>query len=243
MTDDRAVSDVVAYVLIVAIIVISVSLTYTLGLSAITTTQQSEQVQNARRSVVALSNSLNDVQRGDSPARAGELSLSGGTLSVTDAGPFTVTVHTTNSNDVSTVAARHITYSTSGHSVSYVAGGVLVTDPSGSVALKAPPVSCTGRTAVVSLVAVNVNGTSSVSKSGSVLVIARSSRRELRYPKSGGGTPTSVSITVPNHADAWAGAFASRGWARESPTADTFTCQNVDAVTVRQTTVTISFVT
>lgn len=224
MSDDRAVSNVIGFVLAFSMILLGSGLVYTVGLSALTEVQTAEQVNNAERAFVALSGSVGDLQRGDAPVRSGEVRLGGGTLRVADAGTVTVSVEGGGPppNTYETDPGR-LVYRLGDESISYTLGGVVRTSGEASVLREPPPIVCAGDRAVVSLVTVEAaNGTPAVSGSGSVLVVAAHRSTDLREARSADTGEVDVTLTVERHPDAWGRHLTANGWVRESD--DTFRC-------------------
>ena len=85
--NDRAVSEVIAFVLVFAIVIGSVALLYGVGFDAMAGYQSGEQLRNAERGMGALATGFADLQRSAGiDERAGELQLRDGTLHVREGG-------------------------------------------------------------------------------------------------------------------------------------------------------------
>lgn len=240
--DDRGLSELIGYVLAFAVVVASIGIVYTAGLGSIQQYQQTEQERNAERAFVALAESLNDVQRGEAPARNGEIRLAGGTLAVDD-GP-TVEVAVDAGGGSRTVYAGNVgalEYSLDGARVAYVAGAVLRADRGSAYIVDSPPFSCSDDRAIVSLVTLTEGDASSISTQGSVLVEAEARSTSLRYPDDAAANADadSVTLTFDSDTSAWGRALEDDGWT-ESGGGDSYTCET-DRVVVRRTTIRLDF--
>ncbi|WP_435128635.1 DUF7289 family protein [Halobaculum sp. D14] len=238
--DDRAVSELIGYVLAFSVVVASIGVVYTAGLDSARQYQQHEIEQNAERAFVALAESLNDIQRGDAPARNGEVRLAGGTLWIDEGPRLTVTVADAGGGTVvydDRVGA--IAYSVGDTTVLYAAGAVIREQRRGGATVPARPrFRCTDRQAVVSFVTVTAGSASGRSSQGSVLIQADGRGTDLLYPFAGEtASADSVSVTVGANADAWGRTLTERGWTRSG---DSFTC-TTDRVVVRRTTIVVDF--
>lgn len=84
---DRAISEVIGFVLVFSLIVATVGVVYVLGFGGLADTRDAEQLSNAERAFDVLGDNLNDITRGNAPTRATELKLYDAQLSLAD-GPF-----------------------------------------------------------------------------------------------------------------------------------------------------------
>jgi len=81
---DRAVSEVVSYVLVFGLVVSAVGIVSVSGLSTLQDVRDDEQIENAQRAFDVLADNLADVHRRGAPSRATELSLGEAQLSTGD---------------------------------------------------------------------------------------------------------------------------------------------------------------
>ena len=84
MPGDRAVSDVFAFVLTFAVIILSLSAVSVVGVDQLTTASDSEQINSAEQGMVALATTLEDSTMQGARKRATELTLSDGTIQSVD---------------------------------------------------------------------------------------------------------------------------------------------------------------
>jgi hypothetical protein len=248
IASERGVSDLVGFILSFSIILLSVSVVYTGGFAAITDQQETEQIHNTERAMVVLAENFHDIERGNAPTRAGELRLSGGTLSLDRAARFTVAVGLNNGTVPETVRTGSLSYTKDRTDISYENGAVLRTDDEYGFMSRAPTMTCRADTAITSLVEINPQGNlTSTSVDGTVLVTVAKQDSEIYYPRRENGTvvneadaATNVTIRVEEsrHNEAWETWFDERdGW---NQTADGYTCE-ADTVLVRTTKVTVEF--
>lgn len=232
--DERGVSELIGYVLAFSIVVASVGVVYAGGLGAVTEYQQDERETNAERAFVALAESLNDLQRGDAPARNGEIRLAEGTLSMRD-GP-TISVWADNDTDdpVYNQSVGALSYAVGETRVAYVTGGVVREDDGAGSIAATPPFACTDQQALVSIVNLTTADATTRAGQGSVLIEARRSSTSLEYVNS---SVDSVTVSFDESSDAWQRHLAQSGW---TVTSDGVEC-DTGRVVVRVTQVRIDF--
>lgn len=226
--DDRAVSDVLAFVLVFAIILGSVAMLSTIGFQTMTDYQEGEQVRTADRAMAALADNFNDVLRYDGVTeRYGELSLREGTVRTgTDGTRVNVSIDGTYIGDHSGVALTtddggefdlgRFEYGLGTDTVAYEGGGVVRADSGGSVFRERPRLRCdTDRDrAVVSFVAIQTPDRS-VQADGRVGFKLTSVNRETIVRED--VDEVSVDVTETEYETAWEGAFDGGDWSTATP--------------------------
>lgn len=241
--DERGVSEVLGFIFIFAIIVASVGILYVSGVGSLTDARNAEQSRNAQRAFSALATTFGDLQRGRTPARAGEVRLSGGTLSMEQGTELRLVVDRTSPSAVEfnrTLSRGALVYTHDGDVVAYEAGAVFARSDGGSFTIRPPAFACGPDRAFVSSVSVEQGGGSSaVSTQGSVLLVGRTESTELVFPTDAtpqdGVRATTVRLNVessPNGA-AWRRYFEANGWSKNGTW---YECHTRRAV-VRETTV------
>jgi hypothetical protein len=244
-SDERAVRNIIGLTLTFSIIVVSVGLTATLGYQQLDDVSQAERVENARAGFEGVAASLERLQQQRSVVASSELDLAGGSLTVTDG--TTMTLRATE-NFNRTVSTGGLRYRIGDASFTYESGALFRTDNRGnSVMIARPTMSCTSERAVVSVVRV-VPESSSQFGGEEVSLSATAESSELLYPLNRTGTDTATdadeaNLTVSSpRAGAWERYFETTGnWTQSGSLPDTYVCDAVDAVYVRQTNVTIAF--
>ena len=158
VSDRRAVSDVLGFVLVFALIMTTVGTVSVLGTGSLTDLRDAERMNNAERAFEVLADNVADIHRRGAPSRATEIKLHGARL--TSGEPTKLTVRLDNVDGTPTYSATvdPIRYEpTIGESgLVYEAGAVIREDPSGAVMRREPTMTFTDtggrRTAVVPLV-------------------------------------------------------------------------------------------
>jgi len=233
---DRGVSDMIAFVIVFSLIITSVGITYTFGYTTLSDYQEGEQKRNAERAFVALSNSVGEIESGRIEARAGELRLAGGTVSVENDTVLTVSSPGWNLSNgtearLANQPTRSFVYEYEGTTVEYENGAVFRQDGDGRhIMLAEPEYQCGDSYASVSIVQL-LPSDGALSSDGTVQVLAQQESSVLLYPVNRTGsndaTVDHVTVTVQSDkAEAWEDYFGD-DWA-VTGTGDerTFTCDD-----------------
>lgn len=149
--DERAVSEVISFVMVFGIIIGSVAVLSLVGFQLVEDYQENEQLQNAERGMTSLSANVDDVVRYDTiDERSSELALREGRVVTGDGGTrLNVTV---GDEEVFNDTLGTFRYELDGRAIAYDGGGVFRAEESGNVSISQPPVRCDEDVAVVSLV-------------------------------------------------------------------------------------------
>lgn len=138
MADERAVSEVVGFILVFSLVLGTISLVYVGGFSSLQDTRDQEQITNAERAFDVLSNNLEEIGRGEAPSRATEIKLSDAQLSIQETGNVSIF----DASDVRRSQVNRsnaIVYSAGSYSrVVYEHGAVIRVDGSSSVMINEP---------------------------------------------------------------------------------------------------------
>jgi hypothetical protein len=177
---------------------------------------------------------MNDLQRGDAPARNGEIRLAGGTLSMQDGPTVSVTVDSDNGSWVYEAAVDALAYSVGETNVAYVTGGVVREDGGAGSIAAAPPFACTEERALVSLVLLDAGDATTRAGQGSVLIEARRSSTSVEYANT---SVESVTIDIDENSEAWQRHLIEGEW---TASGDGVEC-DADRVVVRVTEIRIDF--
>lgn len=166
--NDRAVSDIVGYVLVFSLIVATVGVVTVVGFGTLEDRQAAERINNVERAFDVFAANVEDVYRDGAPSRATEMRLAGGTLSHGEG--VTITIEADNGENV-TAIPRPLVYSGGGSEIVYTAGAILRSDDGSSVMLEEPPFRTDTPTASFPLVETfRTSGPSTVSVDGTVRV-------------------------------------------------------------------------
>lgn len=246
--DDRAVSDVLAFVLIFSIIITSVGFAYVFGMGALESAQVSQQNNNAERGFLALTVTFNDLQTGRGEDRLSQLNPRGGRISVQDDPRVTISVDGEDRVDDQSVGA--LNYDHEGTTVSYELGATFRSDDGNSVMLRSPEFVCSPSAAsgqervVVSYANLTASSPSSITSSSTMRIRATEEDTDVHYPINRTGAEdtreisSDVTIRIDDspHADAWERYFDERDWTGVSRTGSTVsaTC-DAEVAYVRET--------
>lgn len=148
---DRAVSDVVGYVLIFSLIVATVGVVTTVGFGTLEDRQTAEQINNAERAFDVFANNMENVYRDGSPSRATEMRLSGGTLQYGE--PVNITIQDAADENVNhTVQMTPLVYSEGETEIIYVGGAVIRSERESAVMIRDPPFRIDSQRTLIPLV-------------------------------------------------------------------------------------------
>lgn len=138
---DRGVSEVLGFVLVFALIVMTIGVVYASGFSGLYHAQQNEQLQNMERAFDVFDNNIDDISERGAPNRATEIKLAEGSLEFRD--PVRVTVYAENSAD----SSENVTFSMTTEPIAFVRddtaivfdqGGVIRSQRAGSAMVAEP---------------------------------------------------------------------------------------------------------
>jgi hypothetical protein len=244
--DERAVRNVVGFVLAFSIILVSVGLVSTFGYQQLEDVTRNERLENAEQGMELVATNVEELRDGQAAVRANEIDLASGALSVVD-GP-TVTVDVGGTNFDRTLALGGLRYRLGSTDVTYENGGLFRADGNGNARmLSRPSLTCTDQRAVVSLVSVDAESTTQVSGT-SVSVKSTVESRRLLFPMNRTGPDSAtdadeVAVTVSSpRSDAWGQHFTGSGnWTAHPSLADTYVCDDIETAYVRETAVSIGF--
>jgi FlaG/FlaF family flagellin (archaellin) len=169
-SDNRAVSDVVGYVLIFSLITLSVGVITVGGFSTLEDRQDAERINNAERAFDVFAANMEDVYRDGAPSRATEMRLSGGTLRYGE--PVNITVADTDSPDTNaTIQTTPLVYADGGTEIIYVAGAIIRNEGDSAVMIRDPPFRFGPDQRLVPLVqTIDFPGVTTISADGTVRI-------------------------------------------------------------------------
>lgn len=240
--DDRAVSEVLGYVITFSLIVTAASVLFVTGFGTIDDIRDSEQINNGGRAMIALSENLNDLSGSRGPKREGEIRLSGGTLTFDDSTTLTVEVDDgTTTIGPTPVGEGAIVYRLNDRSIWYETGSVFRSNPDSAIVEREPGFRCTPSNAILSTLSLTLSpdGSESLGKQGSVLIVGERVGTDLVYPNTDTRVTGQKDVTVDvssTNAGAWERYFTESGWTKTGAT--TYRCRTENLI-VRETTVRI----
>lgn len=205
---DRAISDVVGYVLVFSLIVTTVGVVTTAGFGTLDDRQSAERINNVERAFDVFATNVEDVYRDGAPSRATEMRLAEGTIRHGDA--VTITVEASDERNV-TVSPRPFVYADGETEIVYVAGAVIRSESESAVVLRDPPFYVDSGTATFPLVETfRTSGPKTVSVDGTVRITSTSRGINTTVPESFDEAGTfNVTVESPR-SDAWARYFESQ---------------------------------
>jgi FlaG/FlaF family flagellin (archaellin) len=234
-TSHRAVSDVVAFVLVFSIIIASVGVVSVFGFGALDDLQEGEQNANAERAMAAMAVGMEDVLKHRSPRRQLSMNPQGKTLIVAGEtrSNVTITVNLTSGGNVTETASGALVYAPEANTeIGYEAGAVVRRERDRATMVRGPLTRCdSGTHASVTMPDLSQDGQAGgISSDGSVAIEARiPNNRRLTsksvYPGDRLGTDVSnVTIDVSDSAypSAWEDHLENEGWVETS--SDVYKC-------------------
>ncbi|GAA0308359.1 DUF7289 family protein [Halarchaeum salinum] len=200
---ERGVSDVVGFVLIFALIITSVGLVYTAGLTSLQDARDAQRLSNAETAFDAIDTTANDVVYRGAPSRTIGIGLAGATLGPGD--DVRITVNGSNGRVNTTVTPLIYRYDDS--RFVYVGGVVIRSDGENAVLLDDPGIRIApgaNRTLVPVINTIARGGTVGGRTRARVSFASRDpSMRDVTMLDG----PVNVTVTTPR-AEAWSQAFA-----------------------------------
>jgi len=231
---DRAVSEVISYVLVFSLIVSAVGLVSISGLASLQETRDAEQIQNAERAFDVLADNVADIHQRGAPSRATEISLGENQLYTDD----NVTMRVEIDNDVDSDfdyedswRIRPIVYSGSEERrLVYEAGAVFRTNRDSEILIREPPFIIENDRILIPVVGINRPNAQSL---GGSTVLVRTKLQErttgLANPDNTTGVDKlNVTIIDSPRQDQWQAYFENSGFENCSePNTNELTCKFV----------------
>lgn len=206
---DRAVSEVVGFVLVFSLVVSSIAIVSVFGLQSLEDTRDNEEVNNAQRAFDVLRDNLQDIHRLGAPSRATEISLENSQLRVGDSVGINITGVDV---DTGTSATNTFTYqpiifqSRTETDIVYSGGAVFLDPQRGGLMIQEPPMLINDDQFVFPVIQTqHVGGLTSL---GGQTVRIRAEKRQRQPIRGGFTSPNSVydqiiiNITSPRN-DLW----------------------------------------
>ncbi|MDL5360452.1 hypothetical protein [Halalkalicoccus sp. NIPERK01] len=199
MSDDRAVSEVLGFVLTFSLITATIAIVFTVGFAGLQDAQHAEQVNNVERAFDVLATNVDEVHREGAPSRSTEMRLAGGQLAFGD--PTTVTIAV--EGNTTTIETRPLVYSSGDTDIVYELGGIIRTDSGTSVMLDEPGyVLNDGRSSIPLLITTKPSDQTATGGQRTVLVRSSYQYTEPLHPRTTENETVTITIDSPR-ADAW----------------------------------------
>lgn len=223
----RAVSELVGFVLIFAVVILSVALVTIAGYQGLDASREAERVNNAERGFDIFADNVDDVVRAGAPSRTTELKLDDADISLGQ--PVVVSVSGHPVGDPSNITfdeqyeLRPLVYDSGGGStVIYESGAVVRADRNGAVLLREPGFVRSSNETAITLIQPYAADASGVGGSGPVHLRVTGDERSVVVAET---TPHEVTIEVTSpNAAVWEGYFEARFPGSCSRTGDTVAC-------------------
>lgn len=245
MADDRAMSDLIAFTLIVSVMLVSIGLVATVGFGAIEEVRDVHAADSAQDGLLVVADQVTGIADHHAPARAAEIRLADATLVVTEASTVNVTVaYDTGENVTHSVQVRAFEYQAGDTTISVFGGAVIRHEDGGAVLIREPPWQCTDSQARINLITVAARGDRSVHGHGTIRIQTRHDRTTWREPANRSYLRNATAVTVSFEEDPPA-AFVRHfeDDAHWTVTEDGFVCTPSEqrGIIVRSTTVSLDF--
>lgn len=246
--DDRAVSEVLAFVLAFSIIITSTALVFTVGFDLVRDFQNDQQDENAEEAFVRIARKFTELDSRSVPRRAGEISVTPGQIGLAEGSTATVTVGLPSGNRSRTFAVNALTYRNGETSVSLEGTGIFRADRDARTVIAEPDLRCGEDRATITVATLVLERGSEGVSSDLVTVVGNRRNATLWYPMNrtgpashGSADNVTVSFDSPRE-DAWE-TYLDRtpGWT--DPQDDgTYVCPSTRRVVVRHVVIGVRFV-
>jgi|AntDeeMetagen134_2_1112570.scaffolds.fasta_scaffold00208_12 FlaG/FlaF family flagellin (archaellin) len=241
---DRAVSDLLAFVLVFGVIITSVGVVYVFGIGALGDAQAAQQDQNAVHAFESMGASFNDLQTNRGQERLSELNPRGARMSIDENSPnLTVYNGSDTTNEIGgSTASGAMHYDNDNTRISYELGAVFRSDSGNSVMIREPEFVCQegDSNAIVSYVDITRDGPTAIGSESTMQIGAIQDGNELHFQET--GHDVTVEISDSDHQDAWERYFEDNGWDVTDGSSVEATCEvgSDNRVVVRSTTIELS---
>lgn len=217
MMDDRAVSEVVGFVLVFSLVTMTIAIVFAVGFGGLQDAQRTEQVNNVERAFDVLDTNVAEVGHQGAPSRATEMRLSGGRLGFGD--PTMVTVDVDDGTEATTIETRPLVYADGDTEIAYELGAIVRTDGGGSVLLTDPGhVLNDDRSSIPLLITTKPSDQTAINGHRTVLIRGSHQHTDLLVP----ATTDAVTITVESsRTDVWERYFERQEAGSVTRTSDT----------------------
>lgn len=237
---DRAVTDVIGFILVFSLIVASVGLVSVVGFDELQGARDAERIQNAERAFDVLGDNVEDVYRGGAPSRATEIKLAEAGLGFGDTTEINVTVDDASGTTSYTRTLTPIVYEAADSRIVYEAGAVIRTDRVGARMTRDPSLLVSSDATAIQIV--RTNPASERNLGGQTTVLVRVTRASTSLLNQSSGADVSLEIeTTEQRAPAWGRYFNETaigdcdvtGGTVTCPASGTFTPSEVSVVSTR----------
>ena len=209
MSDERGVSEVLGYVLVIGVVTATIAVVMTVGVGGLEAAQEAERTNNMERAFDVLAENFETIYVGEAPSRATEIRLLDGELGYTDPAELSVTIDGDPIDNLS-VESHPIAYNDgAGTVIAYEAGSIIRAQDNHSVMLREPSFIVEEDEAVLPLVRTRPESGSldRIGGHGTILIIAEALDTTVATEEWSVDNKT-VEVTVrTDHPKAWAQYF------------------------------------
>jgi len=236
---DRAVSEVLSFVLVFALVVSSVAIVSVSGLGTLQDARDAEQIDNAERAFDVLADNLADTHQRNAPSRATEISLGDAQLYTASNTTMTVEVNTTTGTSgpefSKSYEIRPIVYAgNQDRELAYVGGSVFRTNRDGKLLVRGPPFVVSDERMLISIIGVNSPGVQSLG--GTTVLVRADHRGSVTAYANRSDVVDNVTIEVDSDSqqreDLWHAALEEKGFQNCNPECKYDPSSNIDRVYV-----------
>jgi 3',5'-cyclic AMP phosphodiesterase CpdA len=230
--DDRSVSEVVGYVLVISLVITTVGVVSVSGIGVLQDAREAEQIENAKRAFDLLADNMEDIYREGAPSRSTEIQLGSAQLVAQETTRFNVSwINSTSDRQFQSSNITSVVYRGDGESrLIYDAGAIFRVSQSGGegTVLREPPLIVTPERTVITTPRTTSRGTSAVS--GSTALIRATRLSESVLARNTQYTNITVNVTSP-HWRVWRTALDGReniNCGSGDPATETISCELLD---------------
>jgi hypothetical protein len=181
--DDRGVSEVVGYVLVISLVITTVGIVSVTGIGVLQDAREAEQIENAQRAFDLLADNMEDIYAEGAPSRSTEIQLGNAQLVAQQTTTINVSwINSTGDRQSQPLNVTSITYRGDGEDrLIYDAGAVFrLSRPDGEgTVLREPPLVVTSERTVITAPQTTSQGTSAISGSTALIRATRLSESVL----------------------------------------------------------------
>ncbi|MCU4716594.1 DUF7289 family protein [Halapricum hydrolyticum] len=258
-SSNRGVSDVVGFVLMFGIILTSVGLVATFGLSEIESFDENQQLNNAERTFDLISRSFTELEENQAPTRTEAIELSGGSITISPSSSVTVNVTDTGgTTHTESFPLNALVYENNDVQIGYENGALFRLQEASDAGLitSDPGFVCSDGTVILSFVAVKGDAARQISGEGTLRLTGQLTNQSLLYPVASSGVGNASTADEVELEFTFSGGSRTREWVNhfenadgdwnvtgETDTSVTVQCgsTSLDRVYVRQSVISITY--
>ncbi len=227
---DAAVSETLGYILLFAIVTLSMGVIYAIGYPALQSSIDTNIFESAEQNFIVLQSNMDRVAFDQTPVKVHKMKLQSSMISVSNESSMTITY---DSNPPLPIPSGKIEFEKDGKTVAYEMGSVFKTYPSGSTLMVSkPPIytSTIDNVNTTTIGIVSVNGHSSVSGKGIATLNLQHNSSSMDMTSS----PTNLTVQINStHASKWGEYLEDVGFSVANTTKSSVTAHKNDTMVIR----------